>query len=138
MPIYEYACVSCEHQFETIQRVGEDPLKDCPDCGKAELKKLVSVAAFRLKGGGWYETDFKSGDKKNIAGDEKKNTSDKSDEAGSSKSEATSDASKTDISKDTGKSESPADSTKKAEPKASREAKGGASKNTSSSSSGSD
>ena len=138
MPIYEYACVSCEHQFETIQRVGEDPLKDCPDCGKAELKKLVSVAAFRLKGGGWYETDFKSGDKKNIAGDEKKNTSDKSDEAGSSKSEATSDASKTDISKDTGKSESPADSTKKAEPKASREAKGWASKNTSSSSSGSD
>ena len=138
MPIYEYACVSCEHQFETIQRVGEDPLKDCPDCGKAELKKLVSVAAFRLKGGGWYETDFKSGDKKNIAGDEKKHTSDKSDEAGSSKSEATSDASKTDISKDTGKSESPADSTKKAEPKASREAKGGSSKNTSSSSSGSD
>jgi len=138
VPIYEYACVSCEHQFETIQRVGEDPLKDCPDCGKAELKKLVSVAAFRLKGGGWYETDFKSGDKKNIAGDEKKNTSDKSDEAGSSKSEATSDASKTDISKDTGKSESPADSTKKAEPKASREAKGGSSKNTSSSSSGSD
>ena len=133
MPIYEYACVSCEHQFETIQRVGEDPLKDCPECGKAELKKLVSVAAFRLKGGG-----FKSGDKKNIAGDEKKNTSDKSDEAGSSKSEATSDASKTDISKDTGKSESPADSTKKAEPKASREPKGGSSKNTSSSSSGSD
>ena len=138
MPIYEYACVSCEHQFETIQLVGEDPLKDGPDCGKAELKKLVSVAAFRLKGGGWYETDFKSGDKKNIAGDEKKNTSDKSDEAGSSKSEATSDASKTDISKDTGKSESPADSTKKAEPKASREPKGGSSKNTSSSSSDSD
>lgn len=138
MPIYEYACVSCEHQFETIQRVSEDPLKDCPECGKAELKKLVSVAAFRLKGGGWYETDFKSGDKKNIAGDEKKNTSDKSDEAGSSKSEATSDASKTDVSKDTGKSESPADSTKKAEPKASREPKGGSSKNTSSSSSDSD
>ena len=138
MPIYEYACVSCEHQFETIQRVGEDPLKDCPECGKAELKKLVSVAAFRLKGAGWYETDFKSGDKKNIAGDEKKNASDKSDEAGSTKSEVTSDASKTDISKDTGKSESPADSTKKAEPKASREPKGGSSKNTSSNSSGSD
>ena len=137
MPIYEYACVSCEHQFETIQRVGEDPLKDCPECGKAELKKLVSVAAFRLKGGGWYETDFKSGDKKNIAGDEKKNAPDKSGEAGSSKSEATSDASKTDVSKDTRKSESPADSTKKAEPKASREPKGESSKNTSSSSSGS-
>ena len=141
MPIYEYACLSCEHQFETIQRFAEDPLKDCPECGKAELKKLVSVAAFRLKGGGWYETDFKSGDKKNIAGDKKKNASEKSDEAGSSKSEATSDASdasKTDVAKDTGKSESPADSTKKAEPKASREPKGGSSKNTSSSSSGSD
>ena len=138
MPIYEYACVSCEHQFETIQRVGEEPLKDCPECGKAELKKLVSVAAFRLKGAGWYETDFKSGDKKNIAGDEKKNEPDKSGEAESSKSEATSDAAKTDVSKDTGKSESPADSTKKAEPKASREPKGGSSKNTSSSSSGSD
>ena len=138
MPIYEYACVSCEHQFETIQRVGEDPLEDCPECGKAELKKLVSVAAFRLKGGGWYETDFKSGDKKNIAGDEKKNASDKSDEAGSPKSEATSDSSKTDVSKESGKSESTADSTKKAEPKASREPKGGSSNNTSSSSSGSD
>ena len=138
MPIYEYACVSCEHQFETIQRVGEDPLEDCPECGKAELKKLVSVAAFRLKGGGWYETDFKSGDKKNIAGDEKKNASDKSDAAGSPKSEATSDSSKTDVSKESGKSESTADSTKKAEPKASKEPKGGSSKNTSSSSSGSD
>ena len=109
MPIYEYACVSCEHQFETIQRVGEDPLEDCPECGKAELKKLVSVAAFRLKGGGWYETDFKSGDKKNIAGDEKKNASDKSGEAGTPKSEATSDSSKTDVSKESGKSESTAD-----------------------------
>ena len=138
MPIYEYACVSCEHQFETIQRVGEDPLEDCPECGKAELKKLVSVAAFRLKGGGWYETDFKSGDKKNIAGDEKKNASDKSDEAGSPKSEATSDSSKTDVSKESGKSESTADSTKKAAPKASKEPKGGSSKNASSSSSGSD
>ncbi len=138
MPIYEYTCVSCEHQFETIQRVAEDPLEDCPECGKAELKKLVSVAAFRLKGGGWYETDFKSGDKKNIAGDEKKNASDKSDEAGSPKSEATSDSSKTDVSKESGKSESTADSTKKAEPKASKEPKGGSSKNASSSSSGSD
>ena len=138
MPIYEYACVSCEHQFETIQRVGEDPLEDCPECGKAELKKLVSVAAFRLKGGGWYETDFKSGDKKNIAGDEKKNASDKSGEAGTPKSEATSDSSKTDVSKESGKSESTVDSTKKAEPKASKEPKGGSSKNASSSSSGSD
>ncbi|GIS70211.1 MAG: hypothetical protein CM1200mP9_10320 [Gammaproteobacteria bacterium] len=72
MPIYEYECVSCEHQFETIQRISEDPLLDCPECGKPDLKKLVSVAAFRLKGAGWYETDFKSGEKKNIAGKKRK------------------------------------------------------------------
>ena len=138
MPIYEYACVSCEHQFETIQRISEDPLKDCPECGKPKLKKLVSVAAFRLKGGGWYETDFKSGDKKNIAGDEKKNASDKGDEGGSSKSETTTDSNKTDISKETGKSDTSASSTKKAEPKVPKEPKGGSSKNAGSGSSSSD
>ncbi len=138
MPIYEYACVSCEHQFETIQRFSEDPLTDCPECGKSELKKLVSVAAFRLKGAGWYETDFKSGDKKNVAGDAKKNESDNSGEAASSKSESTVDASKTDVSKETGKSESPSNSAKKAEPKASKEPKGGSSKDSSSGSSASE
>ena len=66
MPIYEYECVSCEHQFETIQRISEDPLLDCPECGKPDLKKLVSVAAFRLKGSGWYETDFKKDNQKNV------------------------------------------------------------------------
>lgn len=138
MPIYEYACVSCEHQFETIQRISEDPLTDCPECGRPELKKLVSVAAFRLKGGGWYETDFKSGDKKNIAGDEKKNASDKGDEGGSSKSETTTDSNKTDVSKETGKSDTSESSTKKAEPKVSKEPKGGSSKNAGSGSSSSD
>ncbi len=69
MPIYEYSCKACEHEFETLQRVRDAPLVDCPQCGAAELRKKVSVAAFRLKGGGWYETDFKSGDKKNLAGE---------------------------------------------------------------------
>lgn len=69
MPIYEYQCTKCEHQFETIQKFSEEPLKRCPECSKLSLKKLVSRAAFRLKGGGWYETDFKSGGKKNVAGD---------------------------------------------------------------------
>lgn len=68
MPIYEYQCQKCEHQFETIQKISEAPLKRCPACRKLALKKLVSRAAFRLKGGGWYETDFKSGNKKNVAG----------------------------------------------------------------------
>jgi putative FmdB family regulatory protein len=67
MPIYEYQCEACEHSFETIQRMNEPVLTDCPDCGKDQLRKLVSAAAFRLKGGGWYETDFKSGNKKNVS-----------------------------------------------------------------------
>ena len=67
MPIYEYQCQACEHQFERLQKVSDKPLNICPDCGKPELKKLVSAAAFRLKGGGWYETDFKTGNKKNLS-----------------------------------------------------------------------
>lgn len=67
MPIYEYACGSCEHRFETIQRVSEAPLRDCPECGDGSLKKLLSAPVFRFKGSGWYETDFKTGDKRNIA-----------------------------------------------------------------------
>ncbi len=68
MPIYEYQCNACGHEFESIQRISDDPLTDCPKCQQPELKKLVSAAGFRLKGGGWYETDFKnSGKKKNLA-----------------------------------------------------------------------
>ena len=67
MPIYEYACGSCEHRFETIQRASEGVLRDCPECGEASLKKLLSAPNFRLKGSGWYETDFKTGDKRNVA-----------------------------------------------------------------------
>ena len=66
MPIYEYACRSCEHRFETIQKAAEDPLRQCPECGRQTLKKLLSAPVFRLKGSGWYETDFKTGDKRNI------------------------------------------------------------------------
>ena len=68
MPIYEYQCKSCGEELEALQKVSDHPLTDCPACGKPSLKKKVSAAAFRLKGGGWYETDFKSGNKKNIAG----------------------------------------------------------------------
>ena len=66
MPIYEYRCQECGHELEKLQRMSDDPLTDCPSCGQAQLKRLVSAAAFRLKGGGWYETDFKSGSKKNL------------------------------------------------------------------------
>ena len=66
MPIYEYQCSECGYQTEVLQKISDDPLKDCPECGKPAMKKMVTAAAFRLKGGGWYETDFKSGAKKNV------------------------------------------------------------------------
>jgi putative FmdB family regulatory protein len=68
MPIYEYQCQGCAHEFETIQKISEAALTTCPSCGKDLLKKKISAVAFRLKGAGWYETDFKSGDKRNVAG----------------------------------------------------------------------
>ncbi|MDH3981077.1 MAG: zinc ribbon domain-containing protein [Gammaproteobacteria bacterium] len=89
MPIYEYQCGACGHAFETLQKVSDSPLMECPDCGQKALKKLISAPAFRLKGGGWYETDFKTGKKKNVAQGDKpgggKSDSDKS-SAGGSKS----------------------------------------------------
>ncbi len=69
MPIYEYQCGACRHRLEKLQRLSDPPLTDCPVCGAEALTKLVSAAAFRLKGGGWYETDFKSGGQRNLAGD---------------------------------------------------------------------
>lgn len=67
MPLYEYRCDACEHEFEALQKISDEPLKHCPDCEQPQLRKLVSAAGFRLKGDGWYETDFKSGKKRNLA-----------------------------------------------------------------------
>lgn len=67
MPFYEYRCSACGHEFEAMQKMSAAPLQDCPSCSKPELVKLISAAGFRLKGGGWYETDFKTGKKKNVA-----------------------------------------------------------------------
>jgi putative FmdB family regulatory protein len=75
MPIYEYECTDCGHKLEAIQKMSDDPLKDCPECDESALKKLVSAVGFRLKGSGWYETDFKSGSKKNGAGSSSKSES---------------------------------------------------------------
>ena len=61
MPIFEYVCDKCDHEFETLQKVSEPPLKICEACGKKGLRKKISAAGFRLSGSGWYETDFKSG-----------------------------------------------------------------------------
>ena len=67
MPFYEYRCDSCGHDFEALQKISDEPLKHCPACDKPDLRKLISAAGFRLKGEGWYETDFKSGSKRNLA-----------------------------------------------------------------------
>jgi putative FmdB family regulatory protein len=62
MPIYEYRCAACGHYLDALQKMSDAPLRKCPDCGKSQLRRLVSAPQFRLKGSGWYETDFK-GDK---------------------------------------------------------------------------
>src|SRR5277367_109460 len=64
MPFYEYQCKNCGHDLEAMQKISDAPLKKCPHCGKSQLQRLMSAPVFRLKGGGWYETDFK-GDKDN-------------------------------------------------------------------------
>lgn len=72
MPIYEYRCEACGHELEIIQRMSDSPLVECPACGKPALKKKISAVGFRLSGGGWYETDFKKDNQRNIAGEASK------------------------------------------------------------------
>ena len=69
MPIYEYQCEDCAHEIEVLQKISDPLLTECPECRKQTLVKRVSAPSFRLKGGGWYETDFKTGSKKNLHGD---------------------------------------------------------------------
>src|SRR5664279_5234324 len=75
MPFYEYQCKSCGHDLEAMQKISDPPLKKCPHCGKSQLQRLMSAPVFRLKGGGWYETDFK-GDQ-----DNKRNLADRPEDA---------------------------------------------------------
>jgi len=84
MPIYEYECSSCRYYAELLQKVTDRALKKCPSCGKNTFKKLLSAPVFRLKGGGWYETDFKSDAerKRNLA------AADKEEAGAAAKSEA--------------------------------------------------
>ncbi|MBT7308922.1 MAG: zinc ribbon domain-containing protein [Gammaproteobacteria bacterium] len=67
MPIYEYKCGQCSHQMDKLQKMSDAPLTDCPACGEPALNKMISAAGFRLSGSGWYESDFKSGEKRNMA-----------------------------------------------------------------------
>lgn len=89
MPIYEYQCQNCGNELEALQKISAEPLLTCPECNKPELKKKVSAAAFRLKGSGWYETDFKTGNKKNLAGGADKASTSDSSSASSSESKKT-------------------------------------------------
>lgn len=70
MPIYEYQCQKCHHHLEALQKFSDKPLRECPECGKHTLQRLISAPMFRLVGSGWYETDFKSDkeSKRNLAG----------------------------------------------------------------------
>ena len=79
MPFYEYQCKSCGHELEAMQKVSDAPLKKCPHCGKSQLTRLMSAPVFRLKGGGWYETDFKDKDnQRNVADRPEDSSKDKS------------------------------------------------------------
>src|SRR5579863_2794783 len=73
MPFYEYECSHCRYYSEVLQKITDKPLKKCPSCGKNTFKKLISAPVFRLKGSGWYETDFKTDkdNKRNLAGGDK-------------------------------------------------------------------
>src|ERR1700761_7262578 len=98
MPFYEYQCKNCGHELEAMQKVSDPALKKCPHCGKSQLQRLISAPVFRLKGGGWYETDFKD-DK-----DKKRNLADREDSAASSETKDAP-AKSVDDSKPAGKAE---------------------------------
>ena len=89
MPIYEYKCSECGHFMDALQGVNDSPLEVCPECSEKSLKKLISAPNFRLSGEGWYETDFKTGSKKNIAENGKSETKKKesNDQASDSKTD---------------------------------------------------
>lgn len=87
MPIYAYACKQCDHTLDALQKIADAPLVECPSCGEASLKRLLSAPRFRLKGQGWYETDFKKDNQRNIAGEkEAKKSENKSDKKSDTKS----------------------------------------------------
>ncbi|MEZ5537905.1 MAG: zinc ribbon domain-containing protein [Thiolinea sp.] len=83
MPLYDYQCSACGHEMEALQKMSDAPLTHCPACDTESLKKKVTAAAFRLSGSGWYETDFKKDNKKNLV--DSKQDSKPADKAGDKK-----------------------------------------------------
>ena len=129
MPIYEYACVSCDHHLEALKKMSEDPLVFCTECGEESLRKKVSAAAFVLKGSGWYETDFKNSGK-----EKPKDTKDSGEQPASKTSSDTKSGDSTSAdtkSSDSKSSESKSASTKSTADPSATGSKSGGSKNTS-------
>ena len=122
MPFYEYECANCKFYMEVMQKITDTPLTKCPSCGQKELKKLVSAPVFRLKGGGWYETDFKSDSesKRNLAEGEK---SEKAEGAGTEVKAAAATATQPGDKAAEPKASPPAETTGKREAKPARSAR---------------
>ena len=109
MPIYGYRCKNCEHTLDALQKMSDDPLVDCPACGEAALKRQLSAPRFRLKGQGWYETDFKTDNQRNLHGDK-----DSSDTGGKADKKSDKKESGTAAKSDSGGSKATGSKTKKA------------------------
>ena len=111
MPFYEYQCQACGAQVEVLQKITDAALKKCPECGKSKLSKLISAPVFRLKGAGWYETDFKTDKdtKRNLAGAEKESTASDGDSKPAADAKPAVDAAKAVPAKDAKPAEKPAD-----------------------------
>jgi putative FmdB family regulatory protein len=120
MPIYAYRCEDCGHELDALQKLSDAPLTDCPACGASALKKQITAAAFRLKGAGWYETDFKQDGKKNLheTGDKGKDTDSDKD-----KPKTTDGDKKADVKADKGTEKPATTKTETAAPKPKPEAK---------------
>lgn len=98
MPIYEYCCDDCDYKFEVMQKITEAPLVECPKC-QGKIRRLISPAAFVLKGSGWYVTDYPSADRKKAVEKEQetsKSSSNASSDSGTKTAPSTTESSKKD------------------------------------------
>ena len=110
MPIYEYACKKCQHTLDALQKMNDEPLLECPECGEPQLRRLISAPRFRLKGAGWYETDFKKDNQRNVhKSDDDAPKKDKAESKSEVKSEARSESTSSGSSEKAEKKESKKD-----------------------------
>jgi putative FmdB family regulatory protein len=93
MPVYEYQCAKCKKEFEVMQKITDEPLSECSDCG-GELKKLITNTSFVLKGSGWYVTDYPSADRKKALDSKKPDSADKDTKGQESKADTKTDPKK--------------------------------------------